>query len=370
MPILWCAISAHGYGHAAQVVPVLNAAGRLVPDLRVVLRTQVPAWFFEQRLHVPWLLSPAEQDIGCIQRGPLEIDVEATWEAHRRLHADWEDHLAREAEAMRTQAPALVLADIPYLAIAAAARAGLPAVGLSSLSWDRVLAGYVSKEPATRREQLALIQGIEQAYASAEVMIRLAPGIPLTAFRKIADVGPVAWASDPAPLPVRDAVRAQPRDRLVLVAFGGVDLLELPFDAMEQMAPYRFLVSGPVPERLQRVHPVTRIPFPFHTVLASVDTIMTKPGYSTVVEAVATRRPVVYVRRHHFVDEQTLVDYLHRYGHGVDLSPADFAAGRWAPALDAALSPSSPPPQPPPPSGAQEAADVLYKYLEPRAGKS
>ena len=32
MPYIWCAISGHGYGHAAQVVPVLNA---LVPSCQV-----------------------------------------------------------------------------------------------------------------------------------------------------------------------------------------------------------------------------------------------------------------------------------------------------------------------------------------------
>ena len=32
MPLIWCSISGHGYGHAAQVAPVLNALGRLMPN--------------------------------------------------------------------------------------------------------------------------------------------------------------------------------------------------------------------------------------------------------------------------------------------------------------------------------------------------
>ena len=54
MPLIWCSISGHGYGHAAQVVPVLNALGRLVPNLKALLRTTVPAGFFEPRLAIPW----------------------------------------------------------------------------------------------------------------------------------------------------------------------------------------------------------------------------------------------------------------------------------------------------------------------------
>jgi UDP-N-acetylglucosamine:LPS N-acetylglucosamine transferase len=101
---------------------------------------------------------------------------------------------------------------------------------------------------------------------------------------------------------------------------------------------------------------------PFQEVLASVDMVVTKPGYGTIVEAVALRRPVVYVRRYSFADEQSLVDYLHRYGRGTELSQADFFAGRWEPAIQAAFDQAVPPP-PPSLSGAVEAAELLSRYF-------
>ena len=52
MPLIWCAISGHGFGHAAQVVPVLNALGTLVPGITTILRTTVPASFFRDRLAI------------------------------------------------------------------------------------------------------------------------------------------------------------------------------------------------------------------------------------------------------------------------------------------------------------------------------
>ena len=116
MPLIWAAISGHGFGHAAQVVPVLNALGRLVPDIRVLLRTTVPATFFKDRLSIPWERSSVQQDIGCIQQGPMTIDVEATWREHHRFHSTWEDRLRAEIDAMRAAAPDLILADTPYLA--------------------------------------------------------------------------------------------------------------------------------------------------------------------------------------------------------------------------------------------------------------
>ena len=89
---------------------------------------------------------------------------------------------------------------------------------------------------------------------------------------------------------------------------------------MEQLCPYRFLFDGPVPPGYSRIHSTETLPFSFKTLLASVDVIMTKPGYGTIVEAVALQQPVVYVRRYNFADEPPLVDYLHRYGRGVEFS--------------------------------------------------
>ena len=90
MPLIWCAISGHGYGHAAQVVPVLNALGREIPHLSVLLRTTVSASFFQDRLTIPWTLQSVQQDVGCIQNGPLDIDIPSTWNALEEFHIGWE----------------------------------------------------------------------------------------------------------------------------------------------------------------------------------------------------------------------------------------------------------------------------------------
>src|SRR3989441_10439903 len=135
---IWCAISSHGFGHDAQVVPVLNELGRRVSGLTATLRTSVPPRFFEANLKIAWEVSPGEQDVGCVQHGPMRIDGAATWAEHRRFHEQWEDKGAAEGRAIRSSKPALVLSDISYLAIEAAAIADAPAVGLWHPSWDGI----------------------------------------------------------------------------------------------------------------------------------------------------------------------------------------------------------------------------------------
>ncbi len=359
MPLIWCSISGHGYGHAAQVVPVLNALGRLVPNLSAILRTSVPAGFFNSRLDIPWQLSAGQQDIGCIQDGPLTIDVPGTWAAHQILHAEWERKIETEAAHIRDAGPACVLSDISHLGIAAGAAAGIPTIGLCSLSWDLVLAPFV--DPAAP-EHAVILNQIREAYAKADCFLRVAPGLEITAFQNRREIAPIAEPAEPQASRLRKAIGADTSDRVILVGFGGIPLQNPPFEQMEAMHNVRFLFDGPVPDGLSRITSLSTVGLPFKQVLASVNVVLTKPGYGTIVEAVALGIPVAYVRRYNFADEQSLVDYLHRYGRGAELSLVDFLAGQWKPAITQALaqSPSSPPP---PHTGAQDAAQILRQYL-------
>lgn len=358
MPIIWCAISGHGFGHAAQVVPVLNALGTLVPGVAAILRTTVPASFFRDRLTIQWTLSPAQQDVGCIQDGPLKIDIDATWAAHHQFHETWKARLFEEVAAMRAAAPALVIADTPYLAIEAGSRAQIPTVALASFTWDLVLKDYCH---ASDNSHQRLIQHIRESYAKADMALRITPAPNINAFSNMIDIGPIASPASPERDRLASALALAANERTVLVGFGGIPLTSIPLEKMEQLRHYRFLFDGPVPPGYSRVHSTETLPFSFKTLLASVDVIMTKPGYGTIVEAVALGQPVVFVRRYNFADEPPLVDYLHRYGRGIELSIDDFMRGQWEPAIGKALLSLPTPPQPA--TGAMQAASILASYL-------
>ena len=359
MPLIWAAISGHGFGHAAQVVPVLNALGRLVPNLRVLLRTTVPASFFTDRLTIPWETSAVQQDIGCIQNGPMRIDVEATWHQHHRFHSTWNDRLQTEIDAMRAAAPNLVLADTPYLALAAGKAAAIPTIALVSLTWDLVLSDYQAPPSIDGR---VIIQLIRQAYGAADLALRITPAPTMTIFKKLIDIGPIAEPAPSAREQLTEFLKLAPGERTVLIGFGGVPLDSLPIDRLESLTGYRFLFDGSIPSTSKRFVSTKSLPFSFKTLLASVDVLMTKPGYGTLLEAVALHTPMVYVRRYNFVDEQPLVEYLHRYGRGVELSMSDFSQGQWLSALNKVLDlPSTI--ASPPLTGASQAATELAKFL-------
>jgi hypothetical protein len=360
MPLIWAAISGHGFGHAAQVVPVLNALNRLVPHLRALLRTTVPATFFNDRLAIPWHISAVQQDIGCVQNGPMTIDVEKTWREHQRFHSTWDDRLQAEIDAMRATTPDLVLADTPYLALAAGKSSAVPTVALVSFTWDLVLSEYLVPPSIDGSK---IIQSIRQTYAHTDLALRIAPAPKMEIFQHAVDIGPIAEPAPSAREALTEYLELAPGERTVLVGFGGIPLHSLPFDRLESLTGYRFLFDGSVPLQSRRFVSTKSMPFSFKALLASVDVIMTKPGYGTLVEAVALQTPLVYVRRYNFADEQPLVDYLHRHGRGVELSIDDFSKGEWAEALHEVLHLPPPPFPPPSPTGASEAAAELNKLM-------
>jgi hypothetical protein len=283
--------------------------------------------------------------------------------AHQHFHETWNARLANEVAVMQAASPALVIADTPYLAIEAGSCAQIPTVALANLTWDLVLKEYCH---ATDHSHQQLIQCIRKSYANADMALCITPAPTIDAFSKVIDIGPIANPSPPERNRLALALNLAPNEKIVLVGFGGIALTSLPLEQMEQLHHYRFLIDSPIPPGFSRIHSIKTLPFSFKTLLASVDLIMTKPGYGTIVEAVALQQPVLYVRRYNFVDEQPLVDYLHRYGRGMELSIEDFANARWEPALSKALSVLTPPTPPPPVTGAMQAASILMPYLHRR----
>ncbi|MDH4359920.1 MAG: hypothetical protein OEW33_04190 [Nitrospirota bacterium] len=361
MTVVWCSISAHGFGHAAQLMPILNELGTVIDDLQVIVRTQVPADFFQRHLQVKWELQVAQQDVGCIQQGPLDLDVEATWDAYTQFHTNWEHKIVEEGRAIRSAKANLVVSNISHLAIAAAAQAHCPVVGIASLSWDRVLEPYMHDHSLSHR---SILETIRNGYALADHLIRLHPGIEMPAFPSMDDVGPSVPLMKPNSHDLRKILGVAENDVIVLIAFGGIPLNSLPIKAMESIAGLHFLVGDlPLFQSSVRVHRLEDLAIPFSEIIKQVDIIMTKPGYGTVMAAVHFGKALVYVRRGNFVDEQCLVDYTHRHGRGMELSRDDFESGNWEATLRAVLQVPDPP-EPPPLPGNSAAVRLLRTYLQ------
>ena len=135
-------ISGHGFGHASRDVEVLNAVLRRRPSVPVTIRSAVPVWFLEASLEQRVALASLETDPGLAQFDSLRIDETETVLRARRFYDGFDERVAAEAAWLRTIGARLVVADVPPLACAAAARAGVPSIVLGNFTWDWIYRGF------------------------------------------------------------------------------------------------------------------------------------------------------------------------------------------------------------------------------------
>lgn len=319
---LFVDISSHGFGHLAITAPVLNRLVDLVPDLRLTIRSALPPGMLAQRIRGPYNLIPGSTDFGYVMHDATRIDLAASAAAYRAAHADWASRVAGEATFLKSLAPDRVLTNVSYLPLAGAARAGIPAYSLCSLNWADLFAHFFARESwaaPIHTEMLA-------AYGSANAFLRVIPGMPMPSFAHRVDVGVIAARGQRHPL--RGLA-----GRNVLIAMGGI-AHRLPVEDWPRLPGVRWLI----PAVWECGHPdamaFESLGLGFTDLLASVDAVITKPGYGTFTEAACNGTPVLYQRREDWPEQDCLIDWLENNGCCREITEQALTVGDLAVALD------------------------------------
>jgi L-arabinokinase len=364
VPQLLFYVSGHGFGHATRVRALIaELLERTAGALDVHVRTNAPEWIFLER-DAGVACSEAPIDIGVLQRGGMDVDLPASLAAHEAFVAEWEASVEREAAFIAELAPTLVVADIPPLAFAAAARAGVPAVGVANFSWDWIAAEYAERDSRWQ----ALARHYRAAYASAQRLYRLPLHADLSAFADVVDV-PFLVNRSPrsrAECRARLGIPAEDTRRLVLVSFGGFVVEGIDSAGGEGASDTLFAVVGdPPPGAAANWIALPRpSPLPQEDLMHAADAVLGKTGYGTVAEALAHETRFLYLPRSDFPEVAILEAGVERLGCARPMPRPDFESGRWRSHLDALFA-QPPPPAPPDTSGAAVIADAILERISP-----
>jgi hypothetical protein len=173
----------------------------------------------------------------------------------------------------------------------------------------------------------------------------------------------------------RDATRAHfglpAGGRVVLLSFGGYGLPALDLAAVDIRGDWTIVTIDRVSPDAARLPHVRSIverdfltsDFRYEDLIASVDAVMTKPGYGIISECITAGTPMVYTSRGVFREYDVFVEALPRYLRSQFISHADLFAGRWHDALQAVLSQPLPPDRLAP-DGAERAAEEILAVLD------
>jgi len=334
------------------------------PSLAIHVRSNAPHWIFRERdARAACSGGELELDPGMLQPNGLDLDLPATLAAHERFCADWERHVAREAAFLRELGVGLVVSDIAPLAFAAAARAGLPAIGVANFSWDWILDAYCAREPAWR----PIVARYAEAYATAELLLRLPLCGEFPAFPRVRDVPLLVHRSRRSREACRRAIGLDPRERrrVVLVSFGGFGHAALRAAAADDLHGYLFVSIGAPPAELGAAWQLLPrpAPVPHEDLVQACDAVLGKPGYGTVAEVMAHGARFLHLPREDFREIPVLQSALRRFGGSRELPRADFESGRWRGPLDALFAEPAPRPCEPA-DGAAHTALALLEALQ------
>ena len=329
---------------------------------------------------MPFKVDDGTDDFGMIMRDALSVDLPASLVRYAKAHQHWDaevDRLAAHLTALKVDA---LLADAPYLTLAAAKMANIASAAICSLNWADILEDCVrldkSALTAANVSPVALdlmLQQMRDAYASADLVLRPAPAIETTGFNVI-DIAPIVQKPQPAS---RDAllqlVQAQtgfPFDSstppwLVLASMGGIgltiDTAHWPTHWGGRPIVYlldKRLLSGKPHTVALDVEQVS-----FQATMAACDLVLTKPGYGMFVEAAAHGKPLLFLSREGWPESTCLTQWARDHLPCCEISLATAAAGQFISELGTLLDlgPISPRHF----DGADKAARHLLPWLKP-----
>ena len=329
-----------------------GAIARQRRGARLIFRTTVPRWFLDASATAPIEVHAVEVDTGVVQIDSLRVDEAETVRRAVDFARSLDARAEREAVFLREVGATVVVGDVPPLAFAAAARAGVPSVALANFTWDWI---YDACAPFARHP--AVIAGMREAYGLATSALRLPMHGGFEPMQAVVrDIPFIARRSALGRAAARRALGLSDSQRVVLPSFGAYGLA-LPYADLAVSPSFTLLLppgseAGLEAGRLR-----------YEDLVAAADVVVSKPGYGIVSDCIANGAALLYAMRGGFVEEELLAAEMPRVLRCRPLSQEDLRAGRWDLAIEALMD------QPPPPDRPDiDGADTAARHILDAAG--
>ena len=368
-------ISGHGFGHASRTIEVINAMLARRPETRIGVRTAAPRWLFDLTVKGKVTFSTLETDTGVVQIDALTLDEADSIRRASSFHSDLVTRAASETRSLRELGAGLIVGDIPPLAFAVGAAAGIPSIGLGNFTWDWVYADY----PRVRLAP-SLLPAIRGAYSRASMALRLPMPGGFESFSNVRDIPFIARHSTRTREEVCKLLKIPTDKPIILSSFGGYGLPGLDTDLLSKFKKYTVVTTQNVPlSRAARkeVQAAERkgsfisineeamydVGVRYEDLVGAAEALVTKPGYGVISECIANDTAVLYTSRGHFPEYDVLVEEMPKYVRSAFISHDDLFDGKWESHLDKLLNQPKPKKKPET-NGADVAAEILLKALD------
>ncbi|MGG6296535.1 glycosyl transferase [Leptolyngbya sp. AN02str] len=322
-PILYVAITNHGFGHATRTASVVAEIQRRCPDILVMMVTTAPRWLLESYIDGDFIHRPRGFDVGVVQSDSIKMDRPATLEKLKHIQEQARATIAAEVSFIQQNRVGLVLADIPPLAAAIAHAANVPCWMMSNFGWD-----FIYRAWGGEFEEMA--DWIGECFGQCDRLFRLPFYEPMSAFPHIEDTGLTGGSPRFAEAELRETFQLKTtKEKTVLLTFGGLGLEQIPYQNLEHFADWQFITfdrnAPDLPNLVKigdrRYRPVDVMPL--------CSRVVSKPGFSTFAEACRLNVPIVSITRRDFSEAEVLLNGVADVSAHQIMEPDEFFQGDW-----------------------------------------
>lgn len=323
-PILYIAITNHGFGHATRAASVAAEIQRRCPEILLILATTAPRSLLEAYISGDFIHRPRAFDVGVVQSDSLTMNQAETLKQLKGIQAKQRSLIASEVNFIKQNRVGLILADIPPLAAPIAQAAGIPGWMMGNFGWD-----FIYREWGGEFDAVA--DWIGECFSQCDRLFRLPFHEPMSAFPTVIDTG----LTGVNPRFEVEELRSQfnltevPKEKVVLTTFGGLGLSRVPYENVQQFPDWRFIcfdLTAPDFPNLLKIDDRFYRPIDFMPLCGR---LVSKPGYSTFSEACRMEVPITSITREGFAEAPVLLEGLRNYAHHQILTPDQLFQGDW-----------------------------------------
>ena len=322
-PVLYLAITNHGFGHAVRMASVARQIKKLNPDILLVLVTTAPRWLLESYIEDDFIHRLKSFDVGVIQADSLNMDLSTTLSKMEDYHRREEEIIRGEVEFIRLNKVGLILADIPAMVTKIAQQAGIRCWMMSNFGWDFIYRAW--------GEQFSsIVDWLSDNYSRCDRLFRLPFAEEMNSFPHCEDVGLTGGIPRYTQAELTEELQiTSEKEKTVLLTFGGLGLSDIPYENLRAFPDWQFITfaqNAPEMPNLLKIADRTYRPVDFIPICGRV---VSKPGFSTFSECLRLDAPLVSLTRDGFAEAELLLTGLRHHSYHQIVPYQDFFEGDW-----------------------------------------
>lgn len=322
-------ITPHGFGHAVRSLEVIRQLLDSVPGLHVHIVSDLPDFLIRENVGVSVPVTKKRLDVGLVQRDSVRYDLEATLGVLSTMRDDETIITADECRFLREQRIDAVVSDVAFIPFMAAARLGIPRIGIGNFTWDWIYETFAVEDERWK----SLITWIQEAYILCDLFLRLPMHGDCSVLPNIKDVPLIARHATKYREESRRVLGVGSEAKIYLVSFATLDLEEGALRRIEEISHATFLIKRPMQWNLSNSRSLDEVSLSYADAVAAADGVITKPGYGIVADCLAHGTPMVYTDRGEFPEYPILVEEMEKHLTTVFLPSDELYQGCWASAI-------------------------------------